>query len=187
MELTNRELQVLTELLKNAKTSDQEIARRIRTSRPTVARIRARLEKKGIILGYGVNVACEKIGLHINAITVYRWNNYAEKKKLEENIKYIKRLSPVAMFIRGAGIGSKNKIIISIHKSLNEYELFVRDLQEKWGNNVHDVESFLSSIDSIHKRYDLSTPILDFFKESSFKRSTVRRNHKTKTSSYRFE
>ena len=50
--LSTREKQVLSELLKNCKISDQEIARRLKTSRPTIFKIRERLEKKGIIKGY---------------------------------------------------------------------------------------------------------------------------------------
>jgi len=51
---------------------------------------------------------------------------------------------------------------------LKEYELFIRDLQEKWGPDVNEVDSFLSSIDTIHKRYDLSLPaITELQKEST--------------------
>jgi len=52
VKLTLREKQVLKELIKNCKIGDQEIARRLKTSRPTILKIRKRLEKKEIIRGY---------------------------------------------------------------------------------------------------------------------------------------
>lgn len=159
-QLTERERQVLVELLKDGRISDQEIARRIRTSRPTVAKIRKRLENKRIIIGYGTYVDFEKVGIHINALTIFKWNDYSKKKELKETTQYIKNLPEVVMFIRGEGLGGKSKTILSVHKDLKEYEFFIRDLQEKWGPNVTEVDTFLSSIDTIHKRYDLSKPVL---------------------------
>lgn len=159
-DLSPRETDVLKELLSNARVTDQEIARKIKTSRPTVAKIRKRLEKRGIITGYATYTCLDKVGLQINAITIYRWNDFSRKKELNDNIKYIKALHPVVMFIKGGGIGSKTNVIISIHENLRMYELFVLDLQEKWGQNVHDVEVFLSSIDGVYKSYDISEPVI---------------------------
>jgi Lrp/AsnC family leucine-responsive transcriptional regulator len=163
--LSLREKQVLMELLKDGRVTDQEIARRIKTSRPTIAKIRKRLEEKSIILDYATNVDFEKIGLHINALTIFKWNDYSRKKELKEIINHIKNLPQVVMFIRGEGLGGKSKSILSVHKDLKEYEIFIRSLQEKWGPNVTEVDSFLSSIETIHKRYDLSGPALSVLKQ----------------------
>lgn len=164
MKLTNREQDVLIELLKDGRNSDQEIARRIKTSRPTVTKVRRRLEEKNIILGYTPYVNFEQIGIHVNALTLFKWNDYSKKKELLDTVKHISGLPQVIMFIRGEGIGSKSKVILSVHKDLKEYEIFIRKLQEMWGSNVTDVESFLSSIDTIHKRYDLSGAALNKLK-----------------------
>ncbi len=61
LKLTTRERQVLSELLKNCKTSDQEIARRLKTSRPTVLKIRKRLEEKELLKGYMPKINFEKL------------------------------------------------------------------------------------------------------------------------------
>ena len=70
--LTSREKQVLNELLKDCKTSDQEIARRLKTSRPTIFKIRERLEKEGIIRKYTAKLDYEKMGYDVEVIIEIR-------------------------------------------------------------------------------------------------------------------
>lgn len=159
-DLSRREKQVLVELLKNARVTDQEIARKINTSRPTVAKIRQRLEKNGIIRGYGVYTNFERLNINVNAVILYRWVDYKQKRELEENNRFIRSLPEVVMFIKGEGMGSKTDVIISVHENLKEFELFIRRLKEHWGRNVEDVDVFLSSIDGISKRYDVSGPVI---------------------------
>lgn len=167
--LTKREKQVIIELLKNGRVSDQEIARRIKTSRPTIVNIRHRLERKGIIKGYDLSLNFEKIGLRVHAITLLTWNDYSRKKDLEKINKYIISLPCVVTYIRGQGIGSMTKAIISIHRDLQEYEIFMGKLQEKWAKNVNSVEVFLSSIEGAYKNYDFKDNPLEIFKEDSNK------------------
>ena len=160
--LTLREKQVLTELLKNCKTSDQEIARKLKTSRPTILKIRKRLEKKQIIKGYVSLVDFEKLGLSIQAAIFYRWRDYSKSKELESIIKFIKSLPEVVLFIKGEGVGSKTDMIISLHEDLKDYEKFIRKLKYQWKDYVESVEVFLSSVEGIFKNYELSSPATAF-------------------------
>lgn len=160
VDLTSREKQVLTELLKNCKISDQEIARRLKTSRPTIFKIRERLEKKGIIKGYVPLVDFEKLNLNLQSVILYRWKDYSKTRELEKIIKLINSMPEVILFIKGEGIGSKTDLIISIHEDIKDYERFIRKLKYEWKDNVEGVEVFLSSIDGISKGYDLSSPAL---------------------------
>lgn len=155
--LTKREKQVLVELLKNCKITDQEIARKLKTSRPTIYKIRKRLEDEKIIKNYFPILDFQKIGLSLQAIILYRWKDYSKTNELEKTIKFINSLPEVVLFIKGEGIGSKTDLIISLHKDLKEYETFIRKLKYEWKDNVEDVEVFLSSIDAISKGYDLSS------------------------------
>ncbi|MEM0465309.1 MAG: Lrp/AsnC family transcriptional regulator [Candidatus Pacearchaeota archaeon] len=160
-ELTTREKQVLTELMKNCKTSDQEIARRLKTSRPTIYKIRERLEKEGIIKGYAPLINFEKMNLNLQAVILYRWKDYSKTEELNHIIKFIKNLPEVVLFIKGEGMGSKTDLIISIHEDIKDYERFIRKLKYEWKDNTENVEVFLSSIDGISKGYDLSSPVLN--------------------------
>jgi len=163
--LTLREKQVLTELLKNCKISDQEIARKLNTSRPTILKIRKRLEKKAIIKGYTSLIDFEKLGLNIQAVILYRWKDYSKSKELEETIKFIKSLPEVILFVKGEGVGSKTDLIISLHEDLKDYEKFIRKLKYQWKNNVENVDVFLSSVDGIFKNYELSSPVISKISE----------------------
>ncbi len=165
IELTKREKDVLIELLKNGRKSDQEIARKIKTSRPSVARIRKKLEKRGIIQGYSTYTRFEELGLTVNAVILYRWVDYSKKKELSKTIEFVKNLPEVVMFIKGEGMGSKTDVIISVHEDLKAYENFIIKLKEQWGRNVEDVEVFISSISGIYKRYDMSEPVIDRLKK----------------------
>lgn len=163
--LTSREKQVLTELLKNCRISDQEIARRLKTSRPTIFKIRERLEKEGIIKRYVPIIDFEKLNLNLQSVVLYKWRDYSKTEELENIIKFIKALPEVILFIKGEGMGSKTDLIISIHEDLRDYERFIRKLKYEWKDNVENVEVFLSSIDGISKGYDLSSPAIQKINE----------------------
>ena len=165
VKLTSREKQVLTELLKDCKTSDQEIARRLKTSRPTIFKIRERLEKEGIIKRYMPIIDFEKLNLNLQSIILYKWRDYSKTKELENTVKFIKTLPEVILFIKGEGMGSKTDLIISIHEDLKDYERFIRKLKYEWKDNVENVEVFLSSIDGISKGYDLASPAIQKINE----------------------
>jgi len=160
IKLTLREKQVLKELIKNCKTSDQEIARRLKTSRPTILKIRKRLEEKGLIKGYAPLIDLEKIGINIQAVILYRWKDYSKSKELKEIIEFIKSLPEIILFIKGEGVGGRTDLIISIHENLKDYEKFIRKLKYQLKNNVENIEVFLSSIDGIFKNYELSPAVL---------------------------
>jgi len=163
--LTIREKQVLTELLKNCKTSDQEIARRLKTSRPTIFKIRERLEKEGIIKRYIPIIDFEKLNLYLQSVILYKWRDYSKTKELENIVKFIKTLPEVILFIKGEGMGSKTDLIISVHEDLKDYERFIRRLKYEWKDNVENVEVFLSSVDGISKGYDLASPAIQKINE----------------------
>ncbi len=165
VKLTIREKQVLVELLKNCKTSDQEIARTLKTSRPTIFKIRERLEKQGIIKGYMPVLDFEKLDLEIHATILFKWRDYSKTEELARVVNFIKNLPEVVLFVKGEGIGSKTDLIISLHKNLREYETFIRRLKYEWKDNVENVETFLSSIEGISKGYDLSNPMINAVQE----------------------
>lgn len=163
--LTQREKQVLVELLKNCKISDQEIARKLKTSRPTIFKIRQRLEKQEIIKGYTPVIDFEKVNLEIHATILFKWRDYSKTDELARIIGFIKNLPEVVLFVKGEGIGSKTDLIISLHKNLKDYETFIRRLKYEWKDNVENVETFLSSVEGIAKGYDLSNPIINAVQE----------------------
>lgn len=163
--LTYREKQVLIEIIKNCKISDQEIARKLKTSRPTIVKIRKRLEEKEFLKGYTSIINFKKLGLSIHTVILYRWRDYSKTEELKHVINFIKSQPEVLLFVKGEGVGSKTDLIICVHKDLIEYETFIRRLKYEWKDNVEEVEVFLSSIEGMFKSYDLSSVALNSLQE----------------------
>jgi Lrp/AsnC family leucine-responsive transcriptional regulator len=64
------EWKVLSELMKNAKISDRELAKKIGSSQPTVTRARRKLEKEGYIREYTVIPNFRKLGIGCHAFQI---------------------------------------------------------------------------------------------------------------------
>jgi len=157
--MTSRERQILLELIRNARISDQEIARRIGTSRPTVLKIRQRLEKK-YIKHYSATVDFTDLGLDVIATTFFRWDDFSKKKEMKQVFDYIRKLPFVIRFCNGVGMGSMTMIIVSVHADFREYEQFYETLQEEGGDNIREAQAFISSTKDMYKRYDHSSVLI---------------------------
>lgn len=151
MKLGNLDYEILSELMKNSKTSDRELARRLGVSQPTITRRRARLEKEGIIKEYTFIPDFTKLGYHIMALTLFKYPEGVDKEKIlkaRKSAMEIVKESPYEMIMaeRGLGLGYDG-ITISLHK---DYGTFVN--YRNWTRQIHpviasDVESFLVNLD----------------------------------------
>lgn len=159
--MTVRERQVLLELIKNARISDQKMARKIGTSRPTVLKIRQRLENK-YIKNYSATLDFSDLGLDVIATTFFRWDDFSKKKEMKQVFDYIKKLPFVIRFCSGVGMGSMTMIIVSIHIDFREYEQFYEDIQEKGGDNIREAQAFISSTKDMYKKYDNSSVLIKY-------------------------
>lgn len=159
-DINTREKQVLLELFKNARISDQEMARKIGTSRPTILKIRKRLEQR-YIKRYMAIVDFNDMGLEVIATTFFRWDDFSKKKEMKAVFDYIKRLPYVIRFCSGVGMGSMTMIIVSVHEDFREYELFYEKIQEEGGDNIREAQAFLSSTKDMYKRYDTSSVLIN--------------------------
>ncbi|MGD8566162.1 MAG: winged helix-turn-helix transcriptional regulator [Candidatus Bathyarchaeota archaeon] len=73
------ELTVISELMKNSRISDRELAKKIGKSQPTITRIRRRLEKEGYIREYSMLPDLSKLGYELMALTFVRSRARAKK------------------------------------------------------------------------------------------------------------
>jgi Lrp/AsnC family transcriptional regulator for asnA, asnC and gidA len=64
-------VKLISELMKNSRKSDRELARAIGVSQPTVTRLRGKLEKEGIIKEYTMIPDFKRLGYQIMAVTFF--------------------------------------------------------------------------------------------------------------------
>lgn len=168
------ELRVLTELMKNSRLGDRELAKRIGRSQSTVTRVRRKLEQEGIIREYTLIPDFSKLGFEIMALTFSHFASalspeevekvkkiYREKTEEERMCRELAELQ-IVMQKKGKGLGYSG-VTISFHKNYESFVEFMNMLEE----NPH-VEL---------KNYTKPFPILEIDKIESFLINLKEKNH----------
>jgi len=142
--LKDLEVKLISELMKNSRRSDRELAKAIGISQPTVSRIRVRLEKQGLV-DYSAVPDLAKLGFEIIAVSLGK-RNY--QKYPEINIQkaqdFAKKHPNIIFVASGSGLGY-DRISISIHKNYSAYSKFIQEIEGEW-TGMMNVESFLISL-----------------------------------------
>jgi len=153
-------LRLVSEMLKNSKKSDRELAGILGVSQPTVSRTRARIEKE-YIKTYTIIPDFEKLDYQIMAFT------FAKTKSRPDAAAEIARKSkdwlanrPNVIFgANGEGFG-KDIVLMSFHKNYSAYAEFMQSFSMDWGDCLDDFESFLVSIGAGYKLRDFDLKYL---------------------------
>lgn len=147
-------LKILSELMKNSRISDREVAKKLGISQPTVSRIRSRLSNEGYIKEYTVIPDFTKLGYSIMAFTFPKVKPMP-KDELEEARKISledmrKGPSEIILFERGMGTNFDG-VIISLHKDYTSYARLLRRAKDH--PFIESCESLLVDLnDKIHYR-----------------------------------
>ena len=143
--LKDIDLKLISELVKNSRRSDRELAKTLGVSQPTVSRVRVRLEKQGLIDYTGVpNLA--KLGFEIIAVT---FGQRDFQKHPEINLKKAKDFAQrhPSLIFGAAGSGLRyDRIAISIHRNYSDYSTFLQELRNEWADTMDIKESFIVSL-----------------------------------------
>ena len=143
-------LRLVSEMLKNSKKSDRELAGILGVSQPTVSRTRARIEKE-YIKTYTIIPDFKKLGYQIMAFTTAKTKTYPEtatlEKVIEKSKSWLASRPNVIFAADGEGFG-KDLIVMSLHKDYSSYTAFMRSFAMDLGNSLDNFESFLVSIGS---------------------------------------
>jgi DNA-binding Lrp family transcriptional regulator len=153
------ELRIVSELMKNSRRSDREIAKAIGISQPTVSRTIAKLEKEGVIREYTAIPDFRKLGYSLVAITL---GNVREELRASGKIddarrEFVKNFDDVSfeiiLDVAGMGMGYDGAIV-SFHRSYSEYADFRRRLTQMTFADPSKFESFLIDLnDERHHRH----------------------------------
>jgi DNA-binding Lrp family transcriptional regulator len=138
-------LRLVSEMLKNSKKSDRELASILGVSQPTVSRTRARIEKE-YIKTYTIIPDFEKLGYQIMAFTLGKTASRNEvTAKIAQAKEWVNKHPNVIFGSEGEGLG-KDLVLISFHKTYSAYAEFMQSFAMKMGISLDNFESFLISV-----------------------------------------
>jgi len=150
------ELKLISELMKNSRQSDRNLAKVIGVSQPTVTRIRNKLEKEGYIREYTMIPDFSKLGYKIMAITFalsrFLGKEEAERagKTLADSVKD-KQIELITLE-RGDGLGFDG-VVISLHEDYASYLKVLEWLRQFDFLEMKKINSFLINLeDSVRYR-----------------------------------
>jgi DNA-binding Lrp family transcriptional regulator len=146
----NVELKLISELIKNSRRSDRELAQAIGVSQPTITRTRARLEKEGYIKEYTMVPDFLKLGFEIAAMTFFNFTKERSDEEIEKSKEMMRELQkqhPVAALVAasGWGIGS-NRAWVSFHENYSSYVKTLEILRQIPYVDMSHIESFVISL-----------------------------------------
>jgi len=141
------ELKILSELMKNSRISDRELAKKIGVSQPTVSRIRSKLEKEGYIREFTVIPDLAKLGYSIMALTFIKLGKATSSQDVEKAREIAKeslKNGPfeIVMLERGMGLGHSG-LAISVHRDYSSYRKFIAWINQFTFLDIERTESFL--------------------------------------------
>jgi len=148
--LKSVELRLISELLKNNRRSDRELAKAIGVSQPTVSRTLAKLHKEGIIRSHTIIPDFGKIGYSILAITFVKLNRAYSAEETENIRKVVKERVDqsqfdIVMLERGIGLGF-DACIISIYKDFSEYAQHKAAIRAFPFIDISNIETFMINL-----------------------------------------
>jgi DNA-binding Lrp family transcriptional regulator len=144
------EWKLLSELMKNSRRSDRELARAIGSSQPTITRTRRKLEKQGYIKEYTMIPDFDKLGYEIMDITFFKYKNHIVAEKMEKAKKILREASkegPFEIIMAERGMGSGyNAIMISVHRDYQSFTELMNWAQQFFEVELDQIESFLVNL-----------------------------------------
>jgi len=154
------DLQLMSELLKNCRQSDKDLAKVVGTSQPTIYRRRTKLEKERLIDSYTAIPNFAKLGFEIMAVSFYSWRLEATQKLTQKREVVMRKLytflenhKNIIFTSKGRGFGME-RMMISVHKSYDDYVKLMRVVSIEWVDYVSKVDSFVVSLqeDSVGRK-----------------------------------
>jgi DNA-binding Lrp family transcriptional regulator len=145
------ERKMLSELIKNARRSDRELARAVGTSQPTATRVRTKLEKEGYIKEYSAVPDVVKIGYSILALTFLKLDLKLSQAELREFKKtHFEALAknPFAVYLVKTGMGmGYDAVIVSTHENYHSCDQFRCALRDSMSADINGMDTFLINLE----------------------------------------
>jgi DNA-binding Lrp family transcriptional regulator len=140
-------LKLLSELIKNSKRSDRDLAKIIGVSQPTITRTRARLEKEGYIKEYTMIPDFSRLGFELLALTFVHYSKAItseEYDKVKKAASEVEKQYPhsTLMAMSGTGFGYE-RVFVTFHESYSSFAKMIGMVRQLPCKSVADIQSFL--------------------------------------------
>jgi DNA-binding Lrp family transcriptional regulator len=143
------ELRLISELMKNSRRSDRELAGVSGVSQPTVSRAIKRLEKQGYLKEYTAIPDFAKLGFEIMSFTFVKLMR-EDESAIKENRKWMREeiaRKPVACLLALAGMGMNvDRMVVAFHQNHSEYEEFITRMTRHPLVNIQETKTFLVNL-----------------------------------------
>jgi DNA-binding Lrp family transcriptional regulator len=145
------ERKLISELSKNSRRSDRELAKAMGTSQPTTTRLRTKLEKEGYIKEYTIFPNFGKIGYSIMTMNFIKLDPKITDREIEEFRKThpdVMGQDPfgVVLIYRGIGLGY-DSVIVSFHQNYASFDAFRKNTKSTMGPAITEMNTFLINIE----------------------------------------
>lgn len=147
------ELAILSELMKNSRRSDKELAKTLRVSAPTIRRTIQKLEKDGVIKEYTIIPDFAKLGLGLVTMTFVKLREDLSREELAkaENLvrKNLEKTPYLQMVMaeRGLGLGY-DTVIVSIEKNYSDYAKLLNRIKSYPHIQSSQTQSFMIDLNN---------------------------------------
>ena len=144
------ELRLVSELMKNSRRSDRELAKAIGVSQPTVSRMISKLEKEGTIKEYTMVPDFARLGFNVMAVLFFgkqETMKEEERLALQEAARELEKKTPQATITVVNGIGlNKGRMIIVFYRDYSSYAENLKLIKNLPHADPGEIESFLVNL-----------------------------------------
>jgi DNA-binding Lrp family transcriptional regulator len=155
--LKDVELKLLSELMKNSRRSDRELAQAIGVSQPTVSRMIAKLRQEGVIKEFTIIPDFRKLGYQLAGITMVKRKKAPSTEELAEirnKSKELEKENPNADLMAVYGMGlDKDVLFVTFYENYEAYAKGMELVRQIPYMKLEENETFLVDLnDQSHFR-----------------------------------
>jgi DNA-binding Lrp family transcriptional regulator len=156
-------MNVLKAIIDDPRISNVNIARKLGITSAAVGKIRTKLEKKGIIKGYDVNVQYDTLGVSTFVVLHIRITTIGWKYKGNMGVQDIIASNPNTISVYRVPGREITHILICGFRNNKELDRFLNVIQSQLSDYIEIVESYVFSHDNIIKNSytDLLLKVID--------------------------
>ncbi len=150
VKMKNAEWKLISELMRNSRRSDRDLAKAVGVSQPTASRLIRKMKKNGIIKEFTMMPDFCKLGYEIMALTFFSLKRAPDPEEIEKAREMSqehsgKSLLEIVMLERGIGLGYHG-VIVSFHEDYPSYLKFWERVAQLDFWELSNIESFLISL-----------------------------------------